>query len=52
MKTIIINNPGEVDIIEQAMPVRKQGEALLKILYGGICHLLGISKVTLWRKTK
>ena len=34
MKTIIINNPGEVDIIEQAMPVRKQGEALL---YGGIC---------------
>ena len=34
MKTIIINNPGEVDIIEQAMPVRKQGEALLKILYG------------------
>lgn len=37
MKTIIINNPGEVDIIEQAMPVRKHGEALLKILYGGIC---------------
>lgn len=37
MKTIIINNSGEVDIIEQAMPVRKQGEALLKILYGGIC---------------
>ena len=37
MKTIIINNPGEVDIIEQAMPVHKQGEALLKILYGGIC---------------
>lgn len=37
MKTIIINNPGEVDIIEQAMLVRKQGEALLKILYGGIC---------------
>ena len=35
--TICINNPGEVDIIEQAMPVRKQGEALLKILYGGIC---------------
>lgn len=37
MKTIIINKPGEVKIIEQAMPVRKQGEALLKILYGGIC---------------
>lgn len=37
MKTIIINKPDEVEIIEQAMPVRKQGEALLKILYGGIC---------------
>lgn len=37
MKTIIINKSGEVEIIEQAMPVRKQGEALLKILYGGIC---------------
>lgn len=37
MKTIIINKPGEVEVIEQAMPVRKQGEALLKILYGGIC---------------
>lgn len=37
MKTIIINKPGEVEIIEQAMPVRKQGEVLLKILYGGIC---------------
>ena len=37
MKTIIINKPGEVEIIEHAMPVRKQGEALLKILYGGIC---------------
>ena len=37
MKTIIINKPGEVEIIEQAMPVRKQGEALLKILYGRIC---------------
>ena len=37
MKTIIINKPGEIEIIEQAMPVRKQGEALLKILYGGIC---------------
>lgn len=37
MKTIIINKPGEVEIIEQAMPVRKAGEALLKVLYGGIC---------------
>lgn len=37
MKTIIINKPGEVNIIDTQKPVRKQGEALLKILYGGIC---------------
>ena len=37
MKTIIINKPGEVSIIDTPKPVRKQGEALLKVLYGGIC---------------
>lgn len=37
MKTIIINKPGEVEIVESAIPVRKKGEALLKVLYGGIC---------------
>lgn len=37
MKSIVINNPGEVEIREVAMPVPKEGEALLKILYGGIC---------------
>ncbi len=37
MKSIIINNPGEVEIREVAMPVPGEGEALLKILYGGIC---------------
>lgn len=37
MKTIVINKPGEVSIIDTPMPVRKQGEALLKVLYGGIC---------------
>lgn len=37
MKTIIINKPGEVKIIEKNMPIRKSGEALLKVLYGGIC---------------
>ncbi|WP_298592010.1 zinc-binding alcohol dehydrogenase family protein [uncultured Mitsuokella sp.] len=37
MKTIIIPKPGEVQIIETEKPVRKKGEALLKILYGGIC---------------
>lgn len=37
VKTIIINKPGEVNIIDTPKPVRKQGEALLKVLYGGIC---------------
>ena len=37
MKTIIINKPGKVNIIDTPKPVRKQGEALLKVLYGGIC---------------
>ena len=36
MKTIIINKPGDVNIIDTP-PVRKKGEALLKVLYGGIC---------------
>lgn len=37
MKAIRINAPGEVEICEVEKPVRKQGEALLKLLYGGIC---------------
>ena len=37
MKAIYINAPGEVEIKDIPMPVRKPGEALLKILYGGIC---------------
>lgn len=37
MKAIYINAPGEVEIKEIEKPVRKEGEALLKILYGGIC---------------
>lgn len=37
MKAVYINNPGEVEIKEIEMPVRKQGEVLLKTLYGGIC---------------
>lgn len=37
MKQIIINNPGEVEIREVSMPKPKAGEALIKILYGGIC---------------
>ena len=37
MKAIVINQPGEVEIKEIEKPVPKEGEALLKILYGGIC---------------
>ena len=37
MKSVYINAPGQVEIRETAMPVRKEGEALLKLLYGGIC---------------
>ena len=37
MKGIRINQPGEAEIFETEKPVRKAGEALLKILYGGIC---------------
>lgn len=37
MKAIYINAPGQVEIREIEMPVRKPGEALLKVLYGGIC---------------
>lgn len=37
MKSIVINQPGEVIFKDMPMPVRKEGEALLKLLYGGIC---------------
>ena len=37
MKAIYITEPGHVEIREIEKPVRKPGEALLKILYGGIC---------------
>ncbi|SCP99622.1 2-desacetyl-2-hydroxyethyl bacteriochlorophyllide A dehydrogenase [Anaerobium acetethylicum] len=37
LKSIVINNPGDVEIREVEMPVPKEGEALLKLLYGGIC---------------
>lgn len=37
MKTIIVTKPKNVKVIETAKPVRKPGEALLKVLYGGIC---------------
>ncbi|CAB1252649.1 Alcohol dehydrogenase [Ruminococcaceae bacterium BL-6] len=37
MKAIYIDAPGQVEIKEIEEPVRKKGEALLKVLYGGIC---------------
>lgn len=37
MKTIRIPTPGSVEIIETEKPMPKEGEALLKVLYGGIC---------------
>ncbi len=37
MKAISIHAPGDVRIIEIEKPVRREGEALLKLLYGGIC---------------
>lgn len=37
MKAIYIDAPGKVSIRDIEKPVRKPGEALLKVLYGGIC---------------
>lgn len=36
-RAILIRDIKQVEIVERAMPVRKPGEALLKVLYGGIC---------------
>lgn len=37
MKAIEITNPGEIRITEKEVPVPKEGEALLRVLYCGIC---------------
>lgn len=37
MKTVIIDEPYHASLIEEELPVLKEGEALLRILYGGIC---------------
>ncbi len=37
MKAIQITEPGSVNIIEKTAPIPKEGEALLQVLYGGIC---------------
>lgn len=37
MKAIVITKPGEIEIREVEKPQRKEGEAMLKIKYCGIC---------------
>ncbi len=37
MKTVIIRKPGQVEVIESPKPAIEEGQALLRILYGGIC---------------
>lgn len=37
MKSVMIQAPGVVEIVEKDMPVAKEGEVLLKLVYGGIC---------------
>ncbi len=37
MRAIYIDEPGVVTIKDIEMPIRKKGEALLRVLYGGIC---------------
>ncbi len=37
MKTVLIQKPFEIAVTDTEKPVAKEGEALLKILYGGIC---------------
>ena len=37
MKAIEITAPGKIRIIEKAMPQPQEGEALLQVLFGGIC---------------
>lgn len=37
MKTVLINEPFKIAVTDTEMPVPKKGEALLKVLYGGIC---------------
>ena len=37
MKTVLIDKPFEIAVTDTEKPVPKEGEALLKVLYGGIC---------------
>ena len=37
MKTVLIEKPFEIAVTDTEMPVAKEGEAILKVLYCGIC---------------
>lgn len=37
MKTVLIDKPFEIAVTDTEMPQAKEGEAILKVLYGGIC---------------
>ncbi len=37
MKTVMIDEPFKIHVGDTEMPVPKEGEALLKVMYGGIC---------------
>ena len=37
MRAIEITAPGKIRVFEKDMPKPQEGEALLKVLYGGIC---------------
>lgn len=37
MLALAITKPGKMEVIEKKVPVPKSGEALLQVLYGGIC---------------
>lgn len=37
MKAVRIVNPGQIEVFEKEMPIAKEGEALLRVKYCGIC---------------
>lgn len=37
MKSVIIRKPYEIEVIDINMPIVKEGEALLKVMYCGVC---------------
>lgn len=39
MKAMYIKEPGQVEFIDVEKPVRKKGEVLLKLLYGGFAEV-------------